>query len=72
MNGRGPVKRFSSWDSTPPRPFAPRMPADIPPRLARLMIYYARVIARMPPEQAAQTMRAIEATIRPLDMRKEL
>ena len=56
----------SSWDDTQPhahRPYSPRFPRDIPPNLARVIISYARVIVRMPPERAEVAVRAMESTV---------
>ncbi len=41
----------------------PVFPRDIPPHVARLVISYARVIVRMPPERAEIAVRAMESTI---------
>jgi len=41
----------------------PVFPRDIPPHVARLVISYARVIVRMPPDRAEVAIRAMEATV---------
>ena len=56
--------RASSWNTDRIDTRSMRaMPSDIPTHLARLMVSYARVIVRMPPEQAMLAVRALEAMI---------
>ena len=42
---------------------SPIFPRDIPPALAHVIISYARVIVRMPPERAEMAVRAMEAAV---------